>query len=141
MNQADLDVVILDTVETIKNLLRVKGGEYAGSVDRLANFKRGAELTGAHPLQVLFIYMSKHYDAVMTYVKDQAVGQVRERSEPIEGRLDDLINYCILAKALIKETRQNEESIARNRISSQEFASAVSKNPDGYWPVADAKPD
>lgn len=104
MNQQDFDNVVAETIQGIQKLLTVKGGEYAGSTDRLANFKRGAELTGCTPLQCLFVYMSKHYDAVATYVKDSAAGVERERSEPISGRLDDLINYCILAKALVQES-------------------------------------
>ena len=103
MKQADFDVLVQETVASIQSLLVVKGGEYAGSDDRLANFKRGAVLTGATPLQVLFIYLSKHYDAVATYVRDQATGTQRPRSESIVGRLDDMINYCILAKALVQE--------------------------------------
>jgi len=88
---------------SLENLLLVKGGEYAGSEDRLANFKRGASLTGVKPLTVLFIYLAKHYDAVSTYVRDMQTGCTRPRSESIEGRLDDLINYCLLAKAIIRE--------------------------------------
>ena len=104
MNQEEFNVVVNDTIASIQKLLRVKGGEYAGSDDRLANFKRGEARTGAHPMQVLWIYLSKHIDSVETYIKDTAKGVTRERSEPIEGRLDDIINYCLLMKALVKET-------------------------------------
>ena len=105
MNQLDFDLVVNSTVLNIKSLLTVKGGEYAGTDDRLANFKRGAALTGCTPLQVLFVYLSKHYDGVASFIKTSAAGSVRPSSEPIEGRLDDLINYCILAKALIAEQK------------------------------------
>ena len=107
MNQIDFEIVFNQTVEEIRKLLVVKGGEYAGSTDRLGNFKRGGELVGVTPLQCLFVYLSKHYDAVSTYVRDDAKGTVRPRSEGIEGRLDDMINYCILAKALIAEKGKN----------------------------------
>lgn len=103
MKQEQFEELLNGTVEEIKKLLVLKGGEYAGSEDRLANFKRGAGLTGATTLQVAFIYASKHYDAIATYVRDSAAGTKRDRSEPIEGRLDDLINYCILMKAIIRE--------------------------------------
>lgn len=99
MNLENFNVVVNDTVSSINKLLVVKGGEYANSEDRLANFKRGAGLTGCTPLQVAFIYASKHFDGIASYVKNPA----RASSEPIEGRFDDLINYCILMKALVKE--------------------------------------
>lgn len=109
MNQKEFDEVVNTTIQDIQKLLTVKGGEYAGSEDRLGNFKRGGELTGANPLQVLFIYLSKHYDAFATYVRDQAIGKDRPRSESITGRLDDIINYCILAKALVRELEQSKQ--------------------------------
>lgn len=104
MNTKELDSLVHQTFAEVNRLLVVKGGEYANSEDRLANFKRGAALTGCTPLQVLFIYMSKHYDAVASFVQTSAKGEARPSSEPIEGRLDDLINYALLAKALIKES-------------------------------------
>lgn len=105
MDADEFNLLVQETYTDSAKLLLVKGGEYAGTTDRLANFKRGASLTGCTPLQCLFIYMSKHYDAIATFVRDEAQGLSRERSEPIEGRLDDLINYAILAKALIQEER------------------------------------
>lgn len=103
MNQNDFDALVHATTSSIKRLLTVKGGEYAGPVDRLGNFKRGAELTGTTPLQVAFVYASKHYDGIATYVRKDSKGEPQATSEPIEGRLDDLINYCILMKGLIQE--------------------------------------
>lgn len=103
MNQDQFTKLVDDTFTDCRNLLVVKGGEYAGSDDRLANFKRGAALTGCTPEQVLLVYLSKHYDSYCTYVKTKAAGNVRASSEPITGRLDDLINYCLLAKALFCE--------------------------------------
>lgn len=113
MHQHQFEGIVEATLSAINELLVVKGGEYAGSEDRLANFKRGAALTGCTPLQCLFIYMSKHYDAVATFVRDEAADTTRPRSEAIEGRLDDLMNYCLLAKALIIEA--GEEKLRRNR--------------------------
>jgi hypothetical protein len=112
VNQHHFNKVVESTITNIKELLDVKGGEYAGSEDRLANFKRGASLSGCTPLQVALIYLAKHYDAVGTYVRDGASGTERRRSESIGGRLDDLINYCILMKALVEEGQ--EETIVFN---------------------------
>jgi hypothetical protein len=109
MNQETFALLVQETITTTAKLLITKGEEYAGSEDRLANFKRGAALTGATPLQVAFIYASKHYDAIATFVRKDAQAQVQQLSEPIEGRLDDLINYCILMKAIIDESNREAE--------------------------------
>ena len=103
MNQFAFNDLVRETIDELEKLLIVKGGEYAGSEDRLANFKRGAQLTGATSLQVAFIYASKHYDAISTYVRKDAAGHQQVLSEPIAGRLHDLINYCILMKGIIEE--------------------------------------
>lgn len=110
MNQERFTKLVDNTVAELRRLLVAKGGEYAGSEDRLANFKRGAGLTGATPLQVALIYLSKHYDAVATYVRDDAAGVTRDRSEPIDGRLDDLMNYCLLTKALVEERTEERHN-------------------------------
>jgi hypothetical protein len=128
MNQADFDIVVRDTIASIENLLKVKGGEYAGSEDRLANFKRGQQRTGAHPYQVLWIYLSKHIDSVETYIKDFVKGVNRPRSESIDGRLDDMINYCLLMKALIKE---NENALKAAPMIDKTWDGKPESQPQG----------
>ena len=103
MNQEDFANLVAQTFSETNRLLVVKGGEYASDQDRLANFKRGAALTGATTLQVAFIYASKHYDGIASFVRTAASGAPRPSSEPLEGRFDDLINYCLLMKAIVKE--------------------------------------
>lgn len=103
MNQQEFSALVEQTVRDTSAILIAKGQEYAGSADRLANFKRGSNLTGATALQVAFVYASKHYDSIATFVRNDAAGNKQLLSEPIAGRFDDLINYCILMKALIVE--------------------------------------
>ncbi len=104
MNQAQFDETVQAAINRTANLLMVKGGEYANDTDRLGNFKRGSALTGCTPEQVLFIYLSKHYDAIATYIRDNSSGVQRTRSEPIQGRVDDCINYLFLLHGLLEDT-------------------------------------
>lgn len=126
MNQKDFENLFEKTVAECRSLLVVKGGEYAGSADRLANFKRGSVDAGVSPLQTALIYWSKHVDSIKTYIRNDAAGVKQVLSEPIEGRFDDAINYLILMKALVVESSASasvdEESLypkvfnsARNR--------------------------
>ena len=82
-----------------------------------AGFKQGAIRIGLTPLQVWAIYFYKHIAAIETYVKNGSVS-----SEPIEGRIADAINYLILLRALIEETKgvpQNGSTIAlHNTVQS-----------------------
>lgn len=95
--------LVAETVEQIHSLSKLKGGEYAGDDDRLANFRRNAKALDLPMETVWAIYAAKHWDAVMQYVRDLQHGKERERLEPISGRLDDLIVYAILLKAMIDE--------------------------------------
>ena len=108
MNQKDFEELCEQIQRDTTDILILKGREYAGSADRLANFKRNAELSGVDPLTVLHVYMAKHWDSFSTYVRDMQAKQPRELSEPIEGRLHDLINYAVLAVALIRDAQASE---------------------------------
>lgn len=98
------DQIIDDTINTIRSLSELKGGEYAGDLDRLANFRRNGEVLGVPMETVWAIYANKHHDAVMQYIKDINAGTTRTRSEPISGRVDDLIVYLLLFKLMLEET-------------------------------------
>lgn len=86
--------------EEIAKINDAKGQDYAGSEDALANFKEAAKRLGLEPEQVWAVYADKHWSAVMSYCKH---GQVE--SEPIEGRLHDVILYCFLLLGLVEEKK------------------------------------
>ena len=95
--------IIAETMEKIKTLSTLKGGEYAGDNDRLANFRRNGNNLGLTMEQVWAVYAGKHWDALMQYIKDLGTNIVRERMEPVSGRVDDLIVYLMLFKAMLME--------------------------------------
>lgn len=101
MNQTDFERYTKYLLSKSADLLISKGSEYAGSEDRLSNFKRGAAATGVSQATVAFIYLTKHLDAVASYLRDPS----RPLSEPIEGRLCDLLNYVILLAAILHEEK------------------------------------
>lgn len=82
----------------IRELNVKKGADYAGDEDALRNFKDNAKTLGLTPEQVWAVYAGKHWDAIMTYCREGDVA-----SEPIEGRLHDLILYGILLLGLVRE--------------------------------------
>lgn len=95
--------LIDETIERITTLSKLKGGEYAGDQDRLANFRRNAAALGVPMETVWAVYAAKHWDAVQQFVLDLNTGKTRERLEPIDGRVDDLLVYLILFKAILEE--------------------------------------
>lgn len=85
------------------SILEVKGEDYRiGSVDKLANFSRAAEMFGLTPEQVLGVYLYKHFAAVFNYIKSDG----QSESEPIRGRIADVINYMLLLSKMVELKRK-----------------------------------
>lgn len=97
------EALLSETEETIRGLAKSKGGEYSGDEDRLLNFRRNAQDTGASKELIWRIYAAKHWDAIGQYIRDLGQGKKRQRTEPLSGRCDDLIVYLILFKAMLIE--------------------------------------
>ena len=102
-SQKEWEELLNESTSSIINLAKLKGGEYAGDVDRLANFRRNGDNLGLMMEQVWAVYAGKHWDAIMQYIKDISRGADRVRMEPISGRADDLLVYLLLFKAMLKE--------------------------------------
>lgn len=95
------------SIEQIETLSALKGGEYAGDSDCLANFRRNGQDLEL-PMEVIWrVYAAKHWDAVGQYIRDLAAGRKRLVLEPISGRVDDLLVYLLLFKAMIEEREEN----------------------------------
>lgn len=103
MNSAQFAQLLESTYKNMIDLSSTKGEEYAGSEDRLANFKRLGGTLNLIPEAVLMVYFTKHLDSITTFIKDIGALKPRQLSEPIEGRIDDAILYLILLKGLIQE--------------------------------------
>lgn len=105
-DHARYDELVKQTVDMIIQLGKEKGGEYAGDRDRLANFRRNGDALGL-PMETIWrVYAGKHWDAVTQYIVDIQQGKTRPRMESIAGRVDDLIVYLILFKAMVDERGQ-----------------------------------
>lgn len=122
MNNADFERecnALID--DATKNIMKSKGREYAGNEDRLANFKRGAHNVGVNPETVLFIYLSKHWDSISTFIRDlekeKSYGAVAcKLSEPIQERLKDALNYILLLNGLLMERKHHEDNINERKM-------------------------
>jgi len=90
------------------NIYDVKGKDYTrglGDLDRTDNFKQAALFNKISPFQSWGTYFYKHVAAVFRYIGDGHV-----ESEPIEGRIHDMINYSILLLLLVRENRRDQKS-------------------------------
>ena len=82
-------------------ILKAKNADYTQGTakkDRIAAFRRIGRDIDVPMTKVWAIFAQKHWGAVMKFVKD---GQVE--SEPIDGRINDLINYFVLLGAIVDD--------------------------------------
>lgn len=105
MNRQDFTLLMQRHFQTVLDLNERKGNDYAGKDDALANFKSAAEQLGLTPIQVWSVYANKHWQAIMTFVRDGKL-----ESEPIEGRILDEITYLFLLLGLLEEQKPPEPS-------------------------------
>ena len=108
MNHDAWNKLVEETIDQIHLLSKIKGGEYAGDLDRLANFRRNAEAAGVSMPVVWRIYAGKHWDSITQWVQDIQQGKDRPRAESMLGRFDDLIVYAILGKAIYLELNKKQ---------------------------------
>lgn len=109
--------LLSQTVEQIKQLAKLKGAEYSGDLDRLDNFRRNGQDVGL-PMETIWrVYAGKHWDALTTYIRDLQAGRVRERSEPIASRVDDLLVYLLLFKAMLEERALPKPDPMQNTVN------------------------
>lgn len=101
MKRDDFVAMVDRDFDVIRKINAEKGHDYAGDEDALANFKIQATECGLTPEQVWGVLAGKHWTAVRTFIRE---GQVA--SEPIEGRLHDMILYCFLLLGLVREGQE-----------------------------------
>lgn len=101
MNNDDFNEVLENQLQRCKNVLSVKGKEYADDVDRLRNFKQAAHLKSETPLEALGGMMSKHTVSIydMIHASEGEEFTLEQWSE----KITDHINYLILGRALVVE--------------------------------------
>lgn len=95
--------IVDETFDRVRELSRLKGGEYVMAGDRLDNFRRNAKEASVTMETCWKIYAGKHWDAISTYIRDMQNGRSRPRSEPISGRVDDMIVYLLLFKLMLED--------------------------------------
>lgn len=103
MTLEQFDKFFEDMVQEERDLLLRKGQEYSGKEDRHANFKRLALQLKLPPEKILWVYLTKHLDGILSYINGGYAG-----SEPIRGRIEDARNYLALLAGMIAIKEKEE---------------------------------
>ena len=80
-------------------VLNAKGHDYSNKKDANSNFKEVASLLkNLDKYDVWMVYFEKHLTALITWINDKKV-----KSETIENRIVDLINYLFILWTMASE--------------------------------------
>lgn len=99
-------------LEEVKQMGSTKGKEYAFKhEDRFQNFNEDAEEMGIDRLLCAWIFTNKHIRSLRSYIRNKSTFS----TEPIRGRIIDIIVYLILIAGMIEEEEnKNEEKLKTN---------------------------
>ena len=103
MNNKMFSAIVEARLDKLKSLLIKKGAEYSTEDDRLHNFKRGAEISGKHPTEVLDGFLLKHYVSYRDILDKVAKGETIDYNL-IDEKLGDILAYYLILEALIVDT-------------------------------------
>lgn len=105
--KADFFQQIFDyQIDRVASVLVNKAREYADDVDRLANFKRAAELQNTTPIKALGGMMAKHTISVYDMIdSDKTYG-----IELWDEKITDHINYLILLRAALADVEEEKRN-------------------------------
>lgn len=107
MKAEQFDKIVENRCISIKQVLASKAKEYAKG-DRLWNFKRAARVSEISPELALKGMLMKHLVSVFDMV-DEAGQGIFHPDAFIDEKLGDLVNYCILLEALLKEHNESRK--------------------------------
>lgn len=84
------------------DVLKKKGTDYSGKMEAYKNFKDTAQRLGLTKYQVWLTFFDKHVNSIANSVKADP-NSPHVESEPLEGRIIDVINYAIILGGMLKE--------------------------------------
>tara|TARA_Y100001937_G_C7022272_1_gene286036 strand:+ start:420 stop:746 length:327 start_codon:yes stop_codon:yes gene_type:complete len=105
MTQKEFDKIKTNLSHLSHEIMEGKRPEYTNeSLDVLQNFKNTANKLNISPLKVWSVFFDKQLQSIFTHTCNASL----KKSETIESRFCDVINYCYLGYALFLE-RDNEK--------------------------------
>jgi len=108
MNTKQLLKLHEDTCKSCRAIMEQKNSDYTGgksSTDPFANFN-ASSILDIHPVQGLLLRVIDKIQRIRSFTNDK---ELKVSNESVEDACDDIVNYAILAKAMLMEERSQIE--------------------------------
>ena len=94
-----------ETCKTCRVIMEKKNSDYTGgrgATDPFANFN-ASKILNIHPVQGLLLRVIDKIQRIRSFTNDK---ELSVPNETVEDACDDIVNYAILAKAMLMEQRK-----------------------------------
>tara|TARA_R110000851_G_scaffold228870_1_gene381496 strand:- start:204 stop:662 length:459 start_codon:yes stop_codon:yes gene_type:complete len=109
-----------DTCNACKAIMKQKNSDYTGgkgATDVFANFN-ASKMLDIHPVQGLLLRVIDKIQRIRSFTNDK---ELSVPNETVEDACDDIVNYAILAKAMLMEERsQIEQPVSKLPTGEEE---------------------
>lgn len=105
--EIEFENTVKNTLESIKDLLIIKGREYRRKNNPYHNFEVGADATGQSRIKVLRGFSLKHSISIDDMIEDFEQGKL-PTIEAVNEKYNDLITYLLIEKAMMVENCSNK---------------------------------
>lgn len=119
----DIALIMSETFKRLDTLREAGQKEYAHTDDNaFANFERVATDLGLSREQVLWVYLRKHLDGIVSYIKGH-----RSQRESVHGRIDDAHVYLELLRGMIidNENQANMDHVIEHTFMEPQVATPI----------------
>ena len=116
MNTKELLQLHDDTCKACRAIMQQKNSDYTGgkgATDVFANFN-ASTILNIHPVQGLLLRVIDKIQRIRSFTNDK---ELLVPNETVEDACDDIVNYAILAKAMLMEERSQIEQDSPNKES------------------------
>ena len=110
MNTEELLRLHDETCQKCKLIMKQKNSDYTGgknATDIFANFN-SSTILDIHPVQGLLLRLIDKVQRIRSFTNDK---QLQVSNESVDDACEDIINYAILAKAMLIEERKKIEQL------------------------------
>ena len=103
-----------ETCTTCRAIMEKKNSDYTGgrgATDPFANFN-ASKILNIHPVQGLLLRVIDKIQRIRSFTNDK---ELSVSNETVEDACDDIVNYAILAKAMLMEDRKGVKQLTEEQ--------------------------
>jgi len=117
-----------ETCKTCRIIMGKKNSDYTGgrgATDPFANFN-ASKILNIHPVQGLLLRVIDKIQRIRSFTNDK---ELSVSNETVEDACDDIVNYAILAKAMLMEERKGVKQLTEEQeLEGQKRIDIIGRN-------------